>query len=435
MLFVLFVVTHRADSSCVLTTSGTSPVLTQKFGSKTIIIKNQPNINLDEGFQGFAYCASGFRLNPNYGSASNYDSERFLGFTCISNQLFVQLLRARLRPDAYRDSGLFIFQKDNEEDYTYDYNPIPSEDRHPIDDIACTSSAYTVFESKHQLANCKNFESYALGAKLSPPIIIAGLCYDLEKLSIRYVSYKLQEPSFVLQKAKQLYPLGLNKTSLADALNSIEHILDIPSSSQIASLIGAAAETNFWLRIADFEIGNIVQTNAYYKAAFEENAIYFNIVWWKDLRTGNWRRFIELLEARSRNVTYDLYTGITGELRVPVATNKCDPETSKPLEFPGFRTRVPQFIWTHLNSTHEDVPENFVVIAYNSPYFDNFDQNSTLLCNDMCDDIEWLKPMQDSRQISAMGRFYCCYYEDVVGLLDGFPGQAANDVNANTLAI
>lgn len=147
-----------------------------------------------------------------------------------------------------------------------------------------------------------------------------------------------------------------------------------------------------------------------------------NIVWLKNLFEGESRQmFNELLEKRKDEVQYEVFMGTSGKISVPNTTSttcSCTKETVDK------EVNIPKFIWTYLKSQDELIEEEFVVINVNTPFADYNLWNETVFCKDMCNTIEWMKPMAKIRQMPYMGYIFCCNAtEDVISFLDGFPGS------------
>lgn len=79
-------------------------------------------------------------------------------------------------------------------------------------------------------------------------------------------------------------------------------------------------KTNFWLHLTHYEIASIVQGDSYANFFKEFNNI-LDIIWWRYLRVGNWKRFMNTLEYYAYNNSYQLYTGTSGAVKFPIEGN------------------------------------------------------------------------------------------------------------------
>lgn len=79
--------------------------------------------------------------------------------------------------------------------------------------------------------------------------------------------------------------------------------------------------TDGWLNLANYEVSLIVQDESmtHYLKDFKS---MFNIIWWRNLRLGNWKLFMKALENHAHGSSYELYTGISGVAQYPT-NDKC----------------------------------------------------------------------------------------------------------------
>lgn len=139
-------------------------------------------------------------------------------------------------------------------------------------------------------------------------------------------------------------------------------------------------------------------------------------IWLKNLVDGRTlSTFNQLLQKRKDSVQYEVFVGTSGKI-IETNINGC-PNGIYNGEYP-----IPKYIWTYLKSLKDHMNEEFVVIGVNTPFAEYNRWNETVFCEDMCDSIEWLKPMEKTRQMPYMGYMFCCNVTDEVKkFLDGFP--------------
>ncbi|XP_036346107.1 uncharacterized protein LOC118755376, partial [Rhagoletis pomonella] len=142
--------------SCTLNIEGPSPLFTKDFGSKTIAFRALgKELFFENGETIQVYCNNGLRIQRNY-YADIFPTDRRAEFTCESMSLM------------------------------YEGNATP------FVKVSCSpEAALSFYESNRKLPKCESFMSYALGVKLPAigDVIKAAICYDLERLTLKYVTY------------------------------------------------------------------------------------------------------------------------------------------------------------------------------------------------------------------------------------------------------
>ena len=88
------------------------------------------------------------------------------------------------------------------------------------------------------------------------------------------------------------------------------------SDLELQEQLKEMSENNFWLKLANYEISSIIQGKSYQKY-FQEYTNQLNVIWWSNLRLGNWKRFMDTLETYAYNNSFQLYTGTSGVVRKP----------------------------------------------------------------------------------------------------------------------
>lgn len=78
--------------------------------------------------------------------------------------------------------------------------------------------------------------------------------------------------------------------------------------------------TDGWLNLANYEVSLIVQDESMTQYLKDFKSM-FNIIWWRNLRLGNWKLFMKALENHAQNSSYELYTGISGVAQYPTNDN------------------------------------------------------------------------------------------------------------------
>lgn len=89
------------------------------------------------------------------------------------------------------------------------------------------------------------------------------------------------------------------------------------------------AKTDEWLNLANYEVSLIAQNDLLAKTLQGYEAI-FNVIWWRPLRVGNWKRFQHTLTKYAQNNSYELYVGTSGVAQYP-SDSKCYKEKNAEL--------------------------------------------------------------------------------------------------------
>lgn len=141
------------------------------------------------------------------------------------------------------------------------------------------------------------------------------------------------------------------------------------SQAEFSQQLGNVKRAVSILETYDFDYVSLLQDTPL-QDEFAEFVHIFNTMWWRNLRIGNWRFYLEALDARSKLIPYKVYVGTSGELRIPdTSSNNITAEGDHlSIEVGSLVVQPPVYIWSYLKSLKDDVNEEFVVIAYNSPY-------------------------------------------------------------------
>ncbi|XP_037934090.1 uncharacterized protein LOC119668597 isoform X2 [Teleopsis dalmanni] len=259
--------------------------------------------------------------------------------------------------------------------------------------ISCSKlNGLKLYESGQKLPNCDKYMSIGIGVSISEFKEVSGaICYDWENLTLKYISYLTSNSNNNLNIFdKYLYFNIMSTQSFQAQLNDIKL-------------------RNSILDGVEFDYSNIADAS---KFSAHDNIL--KIVWWKNLRFGNWRRYLEILKQRAKSVQYLVYLGTAGIISIP-KENHIQNQTL---------LNAPEYIWSYLISTNPNqTSEQLVIVGYNSPFAKLNAENSPIFCQDICDEVSWINSttFRDLRLIASQGVTFCCRPEEVLKKFDSFP--------------
>ncbi|XP_054740891.1 uncharacterized protein LOC129246250 [Anastrepha obliqua] len=284
----------------------------------------------------------------------------------------------------------------------------------------------TLYESSTKLPNCKSYMNYAMGLAVPnvKDIISAGMCYDLDTLSLKYVNYLAYRPKY--DEIIELNSSALSKNQLIvnfkTKLGNLNTYFSFMSQGEFSMELENVKEKESILENYDFDYVSLLQDGPL-QDEFAEFTHIFNTMWWRNLRIGNWRFFLDALAARSRVLSYRVYVGTSGQMRLPDTSNanRTAEGNTLTVEAGSLVVQPPAYIWSYLKSLKDDVNEDFVVIAFNSPYY--YLKSTAIFCHDICDKIDWLKNSKfgHTRLMPTFGITFCCRPEEVARTFKQFP--------------
>uniref|UniRef100_A0A0A1XSP0 Putative aspartate aminotransferase YhdR n=1 Tax=Zeugodacus cucurbitae TaxID=28588 RepID=A0A0A1XSP0_ZEUCU len=398
-----FVAGCTVVSACKLSIQSPAPLFAQNLGSKKIIFKSQDSaIELYIGESITAYCSSGLiykKSDDPYGYSSN------------TNQV-LSSNTAEINCDSNNKIGIKGIINVFATQIT----------------VQCKSKTnYDIYESERILPNCENYVTYAIGApiELVGSDIKVGICYDLDNLKLKFVSYIAQSNSetFVLDEKRNPNELSVD---LSRKIRSLKTYFPFMSQDTFNAARNQLRKTQTLFDAFEFDFTSLLQDESL-MSPLESHAYIFNTMWWRQLRQHNWRYFFDALKERTQSVKYLVHLGTYGNMTAP--TGNCDlfKHEIVAVHKDNLAITAPAYIWAYLKAppAADGVKkEDIVVIAYNSPYASNPTHEE--FCDfDVCDEVEWLKnsTFGNLRRLATLGYMFCCRPEDVALIIDYFPIQ------------
>ncbi|XP_011205984.2 uncharacterized protein LOC105228071 [Bactrocera dorsalis] len=403
LIYLLAIATGcEVISACQLDILSPAPLFAQNFGSKKIIFKAQASaIHLDIGESVTAYCSSGLvykKRDERYSYNNKIDqvlSSNTAEFNCDeNNQIGIKGILSAFSTQMT---------------------------------ILCGSKTnYDLYESKTLLPNCENYMTYAVGAPIQTVAsdIKAGICYDLDYLKLKFVSFVAQSngEAIVLDEKNNLNELSID---LGQKVRSLQTYFPFMSQDTFNAARDKLRKSQTLFDAFEFDFTSLLQDEPL-KSQLESHAYIFNTIWWRQLRQHNWRHFLDALKERTRSVKYLVHMGTYGNMTIPPARGNCEQEIVA-VHTDSIAISAPAYIWAYLKSpfsADEEKNDDIVVIAHNSPYVTNPTHDE--FCElDVCDEIEWLKnsTFGNLRRLPTLGYMFCCRPEDVALIIDYFPIQ------------
>ncbi|XP_011205980.2 uncharacterized protein LOC105228068 [Bactrocera dorsalis] len=400
-LLLLSSVAH-AHAECVLHFHDNLPVVMKTDGvHRVMYAQEEGSIKLNETDEVEVHCLTGIFIQTKLnGSPQNTNIDGSKQFKCHKGfRLY------------YRNANSSIY-KDTNVNSVY---------------VRCKDAwALTLYESGTKLPKCMQYMNYAMGLAVPnvKDIISAGMCYDLDTLALKYINYVAYRPKY--GETINLNSSALSQNQLTvdfkTKLGNLNTYFSFMSQTEFKQQLDNVKRTVPLLETYDFDYVSLLQ-DVPLQAEFAEFAHIFNTMWWRNLRIGNWRFYLDALIARSKLIPYRVYVGTSGELRIPnIASNNITADGDHlSIEVGSLVVQPPVYIWSYLKSLKDDVNEEFVVIGYNSPYF--YLRSSAIFCHDICDKIDWLQKSKfgHTRLMPTFGVAFCCRPEEVAQSFKQFP--------------
>ncbi|XP_017476366.1 PREDICTED: uncharacterized protein LOC108366459 [Rhagoletis zephyria] len=371
--------------SCRLNIGGPSPLFTKDFGSKTIVFRTHGSeLVFENGETIQVYCNNGLRIERNY-YADIFPTDRRAEFTCESMSIM------------------------------YEGNATP------FVKVSCSlEAALSFYESNRKLPKCKSFMSYALGVKL-PAIgdfIKAAICYDLERLTLKYVTYIADH-----KKISIFNKLNANSELIVDLGQKVNNPNNYFNFINQNSLETSQNLEKFPFNSHEFHFESLLQGQPL-NEELKDYADLFNTMWWRQLRQENWRYFLDALRERTLSAKYQVFMGTYGNITIPSTQPNCSSTKSEVVSVHNedMVVQAPGYIWAYLKSLIPGESEEFVVIGHNSPYARN--PSHTEFCTvDICDNIAWLRESNfgNLRRLPSLGYTFWCRPGEVAKVIDYFP--------------
>ncbi|KAL5281022.1 hypothetical protein ACFFRR_004813 [Megaselia abdita] len=271
----------------------------------------------------------------------------------------------------------------------------------------CKKRNLKVFIGNEEDSYCDQ-ASYAAGFKMGDKVIVLmELCYNAIDKRLDFIHY--------LQVHKT-HPIS----EMYNPVNTSGSIASLPAAEYFRNLPNQIYQMNKSSRL--FKVDSLIQFSMFQPFPTESFLSLTSMTetpWLNDFLEGQTlSMFNQLLEKRKEDVQYEVFVGTSGMLNVIPNMNSCTKEFPSTNE----EVNIPKYVWTYLKSIEEQVNEEFVVVGVNTPLIEYKNWNETIFCKDMCETIEWLKPMEKVRQMPYMGYMFCCNVtEETKNFLDGFP--------------
>uniref|UniRef100_A0A1A9WKG1 Uncharacterized protein n=1 Tax=Glossina brevipalpis TaxID=37001 RepID=A0A1A9WKG1_9MUSC len=294
----------------------------------------------------------------------------------------------------------------------YDGEIISPHNALSCNDVEWSVNQWEIIEINENENWCKDeHQIFMLNTKnLKPNRTLAYICYDLNEFSLQAIKYKTIHHQGDKANSNKSMPVTLSDLPATSSLSGEVKFLNrgfLHIQNELLQIqLEHISDTNAWLKLANYEYENIIQSGPYLKY-FKQYHELLDILWWHNLRVTNWPRFLNALEQHTKiENTYEVHMGTLGEVHVPLWTN---PNEMKYLEIENdfVNGTAPQYIWTYLESSDGKNPDLYV-FAYNSPYAEFFNYNDVRFCHDICDNIAWLKDARSTFNFANFGVIFCC---------------------------
>ncbi|XP_065357671.1 uncharacterized protein LOC135951864 [Calliphora vicina] len=293
--------------------------------------------------------------------------------------------------------------------------------------LECEKLKWSIYETNEPYEWCEkqpNANTFLLAAKSNQDHhILAGICFNLNEWSLQTITYNISNSG---QKYDMEMLIDITKTELKSFQSLDEDLWNLKTTGSFAlnenelqQQLTELSKTNHWLYLAAYEMSPIVQ-GASYEHYFKEYLSILNTIWWRNLRLGNWKLFMNTLENYAYNNSFQLYTGTSGVVTIP--SNNIGDYNKLEIKNGYLNETIPAYIWTYLTST-DSQNEDFIIVGYNSPYAEFFNHNDVVFCPNICSEIPWLKEIYSSFRFSTAGIMFCCSPEFMQekNYLHGFP--------------
>ncbi|KAH8396140.1 hypothetical protein KR222_004002, partial [Zaprionus bogoriensis] len=417
ILFVLCAELATAQAVCELSLRSPLPIVVKRFGSKTAILKSSiQSIKLLANETIVFHCPAGLTISDD----NDYRSR---------NPTQINVATAELRCG---EKGIEL-----------DETMIVQRMQRGV--VHCnTAIGQTLYESRRSLAGCESDAMTLLvGHRLEAPGLVElkqlAMCYDLATMHLRFASF-LAYPAhnMLLDASEQRRDLELDTLQLDTYVGSLDaYFGSSRSSSQVRSLLVESGKRQLGVLFdaEHFESASLLQDEQQRKQLAEYESM-LSIVWYRSLRTGNWKRFLDALRAATAtgSLKFELRIGVSGVVEMPRTCNASS-SSNRRLQFESNIDlpvlSVPAHIWAHVRQLQpsrgssssngsSSAADEFVVVAHNSPYA-NIVELSTF-CSDICTEIPWLRDTSfvQLHLLPLYGVVHCCRLSDVLQLRD-FP--------------
>ncbi|XP_037818942.1 uncharacterized protein LOC119608552 [Lucilia sericata] len=293
--------------------------------------------------------------------------------------------------------------------------------------FSCMHRNWTIYSTKQPYTWCQNNQNsstFLLATKPSTDnFVLAAICYNMEQIALQTVVYNVSN----LRRNYLNQPMDVRTTNMIPSEYLDENLWNLKfttlsdlSGTLLKEKLTNLAKTDRWLSLANYEVSSIVQDEML-KKYFKEYDNLLNIIWWRNLRLGNWQRFLNTLKNYAYSNSFEIYTGTSGVAEYP-ADDKCHKERRLEMKF-GFKNEtIPAYIWTYLKS-YDNLNQEFIIVGYNSPYAEYFTTENVIFCPDICAEIPWLNEIYTSFRYAYAGIMFCCSTDFIrqTNYLQGFP--------------
>ncbi|KAM7352466.1 uncharacterized protein ACRADG_004969 isoform 2-T2 [Cochliomyia hominivorax] len=292
--------------------------------------------------------------------------------------------------------------------------------------FSCLPEKWTIFSTKRPYKWCKNNQNsetlLLTSSSTGYNYVVAAVCYNMEQISLQTVVYNTS----VVQRNLDS-PLDIRKENTISNEDLDENLWNLKtttlsdlSENLLQTTLRDFPSSDVWLNLANFEVSLIIQDGVLETYLNDFKSI-FNIIWWRNLRLGNWKRFLNTLSMYAINSSYELYTGTSGVAQYPT-NDKCIKEKFLEMKI-GFKNEtIPAYIWTYLKS-NDNLNKDFIIVGYNSPYAEYFGVDKIKFCPDICSEIPWLHNISSTFNYTYAGIMFCCSTDFIrqTNYLQGFP--------------
>ncbi|XP_002067534.2 uncharacterized protein LOC6644542 [Drosophila willistoni] len=377
-----------SKAECQIEMLNPTPYILNEFGSYHFMAESFGVINRGEGQNLKLYCPNGFKAVEDYNRREVVIPDSMLSLRC----------------DDY-------FRNKNDEPYRT---------------ISCVDGKKSeMFESRKKLANCEQSMTYVMGQNFNNlgSSKSLALCYDIVELRLKYIAYTAYLGN---QKIIQNHQIG--------QLNTLGLDINVAYTNEIFQPVSPIAIDNFNVMYREvfgynaYEYANLIQDKPLTNQ-FTEYEDMLSIVWLRNLRTGNWYKWLNALnEATKTGHKFDVRLGVSGELQLPKFANQCLNRTLSIVGDNTVKISVPKLIWAHVTEIlpTNDTTNDIVIIGHNTPFITD---EMTKFCTDKCNKVSWLKDTMflNLRQYAAFGLVQCCQVDEIVNQLDNFPMAILED--------
>uniref|UniRef100_W8BSC7 Uncharacterized protein n=1 Tax=Ceratitis capitata TaxID=7213 RepID=W8BSC7_CERCA len=401
LLLTVFPCAYRVHAECLLHLHGNLPVIMKSDNANRVMYAQESGtVRLNETDEVEVHCLTGIYIQTKLNSVAQTATDGSKQFKCYKGyRLYYRNMNSRI----YKDTNVNAVYINCQSPWT------PS-----------------LYESGTKLPKCNEYMNYAIGIAVPnvQDIISATMCYDLDALALKYVNYVAYRPKY--DEVIQLNSSALSKNQLIGdfktKLGNLNTYFSFMSPTEFNQQFSHLKRTIPLLETYDYDYVSLLQGTPLQEELAEFTHI-FNTMWWRNLRIGNWRFYMDALATRSKHISYRVYMGTTGLMRIPdTSSNNITAESDHlSVEVGSLVVLPPVYVWSYLKSLNDNVNEEFVVIAYNSPYY--YLKSSAIFCHDICDKIDWLRMSKfgHTRLMPTFGIIFCCRPEEVAHTFVKFP--------------